>query len=137
MARTFNQTAGLSTNARVFVKTPFALQVAGGQKNRSRASNSRSKWVHNLQKKSLRARAFKHMARIDFYDHVRDSLELLQKRRRRRRKLEWRLQQQPEDLKMASLGSLAIFRCVLTSGSIFTHCARDLQQCLMRVCERT
>jgi hypothetical protein len=38
---------------------------------------------------------------------------------------------------MASLGSLAIFRCVLTSGSIFTHCARDLQQCLMRVCERT
>ena len=78
------------------------------------------------------------MARIDFYDHVRDSLELLQKKAAATQKARMAAAAAvPEDLKMASLGSLAIFRCVLTSGSIFTHCARDLQQCLMRVCERT
>jgi len=85
--RPLNERQGLRKNA-------VRSTGSGRPKKSVEGFYSRSKWINNLQKKSLRARAFKHMARIDFYDHVRDSLESLQKRRRRRRKLEWRLQQQ-------------------------------------------
>jgi len=38
-------------NARAFIKMPFALQVAGGQKIGRGFLYSMSKWIHNLQKK--------------------------------------------------------------------------------------